>query len=320
MLRLLAQRGEQGYDDIAALKGLSTEDVRAQVRDAVKQLEDEGLPPPAIPGMAAEPQAEPEAPKPPAPEQPEPPVKPEPSVQAAPPPLPPPPLSPPRPAPKPPRAKGQSSGISLPKDRGVRAAIGAGVLVVVAVIVVLIVGGGGGGGSSTTSTSSETEPASAGGSSSGSSKELTKAVLSPVPGGEGSGVAIFGRVKNKLALQVEAQGLQPTSQGESYTVWLAESPQKMLPLASTETDKHGRIAAQFEVPTEVLAYLANETFGQIVLSRTSNALLKVALKKATSEKKSPAYTGTHVLEGTVTGPIVGAAKRLEEAKKESEGG
>ncbi|HEX8752488.1 MAG TPA: Lrp/AsnC family transcriptional regulator, partial [Solirubrobacterales bacterium] len=49
MLRLLAQRGEQGYEDIAALKGLSVEEVRDQARAAVRQLEDEGLPPPAIP-------------------------------------------------------------------------------------------------------------------------------------------------------------------------------------------------------------------------------------------------------------------------------
>ena len=45
MLRLLAQR-EQGYEDIAALMGLSVDEVRAKVKDALAQLEDEGLPPP----------------------------------------------------------------------------------------------------------------------------------------------------------------------------------------------------------------------------------------------------------------------------------
>lgn len=318
MLRLLAQRGEQGYEDIAALKGVSTDEVRAQVRDAVKQLEDEGLPPPAIPGMAPAP-AEAPAPPPPPPE-PEPPA-PKP-VEAAPPPPPPKPEpepAQPKPAAKKPSGDGSRPSISLPQDRGVRAAIAAGALVVVAVIVVLIVGGSGGGGSSTTSTTSGSETAAETGTSPTASNKVTKAVLSPVPGGEGTGVAIFGRVKNKLALQVEATGLEPTDKSESYTIWLAESPQKMLPLASAEANKQGRIAAQFEVPTEVLAYLANETFGQIVISRTSNALLKASLAKATKEKKAPAYTGTHVLEGTVTGPIVGAAKRQEETG-ESEGG
>ena len=48
MLRLLAQR-EQGYEDIAALMGLSVDDVRAKVTDALAQLEDEGVAPPPVP-------------------------------------------------------------------------------------------------------------------------------------------------------------------------------------------------------------------------------------------------------------------------------
>ncbi|HEX8752715.1 MAG TPA: hypothetical protein VF731_04785 [Solirubrobacterales bacterium] len=217
-------------------------------------------------------------------------------------------------APPPPRG-GPKPKPSPPKDPGARAAIAVGLIAVVAIVVILIVGGSGGGGSSTTSGGAGAETSGEGTASpTSSSKELTQAILRPVAGGEGEGKAIFGRVKNKLALQVEASGLQPTKQGEAYTVWLAASPKKMLPLANAQTDKNGRIAAQFEVPTEVLAYLANETFGRIVVSRTSVALLKAALKKASSEKKAPIYTGTHVLEGTVTGPIVGAAKRLEEEK------
>jgi len=35
MLRLLAQRGEEGYDDVAALMGLSVEEVRAKVAEAL---------------------------------------------------------------------------------------------------------------------------------------------------------------------------------------------------------------------------------------------------------------------------------------------
>jgi hypothetical protein len=321
MLRLLAQRGEQGYEDIAALKGLSVEEVRAQARDAVRQMEDEGLPAPAIPlepsasSAPAEPAKEPTAATPPPPPEP---AQPAPEAPAEPPP--PPPLPPRDAAPKPPPgettppARHAKPKPGLPKDPGARAAIAVGLIAVVAIVVILLVGGGGGSGSSTTSGTAGSETAAEGTTSPTSSKELTQAILNPVAGGEGEGKAIFGRVKNKLALQVEATGLQPTEQGQAYTIWLAASPQKMLPLANAQTDRKGRIAAQFQVPTEVLAYLANETFGQIVVSRTSVALLKAALKKASSEKKAPIYTGTHVLEGTVTGPIVGAAKRLEEEK------
>jgi pyruvate/2-oxoglutarate dehydrogenase complex dihydrolipoamide acyltransferase (E2) component len=48
MLRLLAQR-EQGYDDIAALMGLSVGEVRAKVVGALAQLEAEGEPRPDVP-------------------------------------------------------------------------------------------------------------------------------------------------------------------------------------------------------------------------------------------------------------------------------
>src|ERR1700759_3717433 len=66
MLRLLAQ-GEQGYADIAALMGLSEEDVRAKVVGALAQLQAEGKPapdiPPPIPG-GAKPAAEATPPEP----------------------------------------------------------------------------------------------------------------------------------------------------------------------------------------------------------------------------------------------------------------
>src|ERR1700712_2924405 len=48
MLRLLAS-GEQGYDGIAALMGLSVTEVRAKVVGALAQLEAEGKPVPDVP-------------------------------------------------------------------------------------------------------------------------------------------------------------------------------------------------------------------------------------------------------------------------------
>ena len=148
------------------------------------------------------------------------------------------------------------------------------------------------------------------------SRKVTKALLEPVDGSDAIGIAIFGRVKKSLALQVAAEGLEPTDKGESYTIWLAASPQKMLPLASTnEVGDNGRLAAQVEAPVEVLAYLADETFGQIAITRTEDSRLESTLREATKKKQAPAYTGEEVLVGNVEGPIVGAAKRLEEQRK-----
>jgi hypothetical protein len=316
MLRLLAQR-EQGYDDIAALMGLSVDEVRAKVKDALSQLEDEGVAPPVLP-------VEPPPAEEPAVEEP---AKPGPEAAAvteppAPPKPPAPEVDPPAPAAaaatspaQPKRTPPPRPSLSLPKSGGARAAIAAGALVLVALIVVLAVSGGGSSsssGSSTTAAAGEgattaEEPSST--TAADGSKEVTQAILSPVNGGDAKGLAVFGRVKNSLALQIEASGLAPTAKGQSYAVWLFESPQKMLPLATTAVTKSGKIGAQVEVPTEVLAYLAKETFDQIDISLTSDAALKASLSKATKEKKSPAYTGTDVLRGKITGPIIGAASR-----------
>jgi hypothetical protein len=305
MLRLLAQR-EQGYDDLAALMGLSVDEVRAKVKDALAQLEREGEAPPPIPEQPAspeppaqpEPVAEPVQPAAPVPPpEPKPPAQPDPPVAAA--------LKSAAPA----KSPSSRPRPALPQSGGARAAMAAGLAVVALVIVVLVVGGGDNSGDTTTASSDTTSGAEETGGGDTANPKLTQAVLSAVDGSAAQGLASFGRVKNSLALQIEAEGLKPSGKGQSYTVWLYESPQKMLPLATTAVGKSGKIGAQVQVPTEVLAYLAKETFDQIDVSLTSDAALKASLAKATREKKAPAYTGTDVLRGRITGPIIGAASR-----------
>lgn len=300
ILRLLAQRGAQGYEDLAALMGISTAEVHARAQQAAADLEAEGIPAPEIPAPA---EGSGEAPPPkPAPKEP-------PAKQT-----PPAPKSQPEPvAPIPHHEHGHSPKevareVKLLENRGLWAIL-AGAAIIVVFLVILFVGGGDDSSSDSTTTSSTRENTTAlEEAAARQGKEVTKAVLNPVDGSGASGVAIFGRVKKKLALQVFAQGLQETGDGEGYTVWLAASETKMLPLASSAVGKDGKIGAQVEVPVEVLAYLANETFNQITITRTDESQLKASLAQATKEKEAPAYTGTPVLRGTVTGPIVGAAK------------
>ena len=90
-------------------------------------------------------------------------------------------------------------------------------------------------------------------------------------------------------MPVVAEGLEPSPKGESYTVWVADSPQKMLRLSSTDVPKSGKIAAQFEVPTEVLAYLAEGTFDQIVVTATNEAQLNASFDQGEKEGKLPIY-------------------------------
>jgi hypothetical protein len=337
MLRLLAS-GEQGYADIAALLGLSEDEVRAKVVGALAQLQAEGKPapnvPPPVPG-GAQPAAE-VAPPEPEPVAEAPAAADEPAIADAIAPLPP---SPPS---GPPPSGGRT--ITLPSGRGAWLLGGGLVAAIVVIVVVILVASGGGGGDSSSTTAAEApaNPAAEEGASKGAAeeggtgeeagtseepsgevgtaKEPTEAELTAVDGSEATGRAAFGRFKNKLALVVEATGLEPTTAGtDSYWIWLAQSPKKMLPLASTEVKASGKgagtIAAEYEVPVEVVSYLATGTFDQLTITLANNAQIKASVEAAKKNKTTPAYTGKAVLRGTVTGPIVGLAIREKEEKE-----
>lgn len=313
MLRLLAQR-EQGYDDLAALMGLSVDEVRAKVKDALAQLEAEGEPVPAV----APP--EPEGPAPVAPVAPEPGVsEPEAGEEEPPPPSKEPPAAAPKAAPKAkakPAARaaapsGDRPKLSLPKDRGVQAAIGLGLVAIVGLVVLLIVGGSGGGSSSEGGSASA--GTTTGTNAAAENSGLTQAILSPVDGGEGEGRAFFGRVRKQAALQVEATGLEPSPAGSAYTIWLYKSPKLALRVGAVKVGKNGGIAVQLPIPTELLGYISGGAFDQIDISLTKNAAYAAEVARSKKEKQLPEHVGTSVLRGQIEGPIV------EKAEAEAEG-
>jgi hypothetical protein len=312
MLRLLAQR-EEGYEDMAALMGISVEEVRSRVKEALAEVdqaevaaeqpsEPEPTPPPPT---AAEPTAAPPPPRPPAPPQP---------VAEAPAPTPPtPPAAEPaqaatkakpastkRPGSRPP----QLPRLKLPKDRGALIGLAAGAAAVLVVVIVLIVGGGGDS-SSSTATAGEggTTPATA------KNQNLTQAILAPVDGGETGGVALFGRFKKNVLLQVTAKGLEPSGSGESYAVWLSHSGKAMVPVGTAKAPDSGNLATRFQIPTAVLLLIARGAFDEVDVTRTSDATLSAAIATARKNKTESAYTGTDIMRGKITGPFVGAATK-----------
>jgi hypothetical protein len=315
MLRLLSQR-EQGYEDIAALMGLSLEEVRSKVSEALGELDEseqkqseaeanaEPEPTATEPEKPAEAKAVPEPPSAPAAKEPET----ETPAEEAPGPA----IAAPRPK-LPPTTPSRRPSIRLPADQRLLAG---GLAGGVAVILILVLALSGGGSSSRPTTTSSSSGGSSGSkaSNASSNSSLTGAVLKPVNGSNAKGLALFGRLKNQVALEVEAQGLEPSGSGESYAIWLARSPTSMVPIASTEVGNSGRIAAEYQVPNEVLVFLASGAFDELTITRVANSQFKSAVTKAKAEKKTPTYTGTDVLRGKVTGPIVGAA-----AKKRSSG-
>jgi len=286
MLRLLAQRGEEGYEDIAALMGITVDEVRQRVKEALVEV--------------AEPEATPEAPEPPAAPAPPPhptPEAPQPVVE-----------EPPAPSTAAGKQRPRLPNAKLPKDRGALIGLGAGLLVLIVLAIVLIVGGS----SSSTDTPASTESAQ-GGTTPATSENanLTQAVLSPVDGSDASGTALFGRFKKNVLLQVTAEGLEPSPSGQSYAIWLSHSGKAMVPVGTAKVPDSGNLAARFQIPTAVLVLVARSAFDEIDITRTTDATLSAAIAKARQSKSESAYTGTDVLRGKITGPFVGAASKAK---------
>jgi hypothetical protein len=300
MLRLLAQR-EEGYGDIAALTGSSVEDVRSKVRDALAGIEGGAVPAKAPEPKAAEPEKAPEPP----------PADPEPAP-APPPPKPKP--AAPKPAQKAPArpaaAKASSPALKLPEDQGVRRALlagGAVVAVIVLLLVTGVLGGGDVGSDADTTTAAETPVAAETDLPVNDGKEPTEARLEAVDGSDATGQALFGRSGQAVVMLLTAKGLQPSPQGQSYTVTLVRSENQRLPLVATEATEAGVISGRFQVSAQVLGLLAGG-FNQMEISLVDDDVLRAALAEARKSKKAPNYEGTTVLEGPVTGPIVEAGE------------
>jgi hypothetical protein len=299
MLKLLAQR-EEGYEDMAAVMGISVEEVRERVKEALAEVDE----PEAATEEAPEPPAAPTpppTPPAPAPESPRPTAEvalAAPSATAA--------VEPAATASKTPPSGPGPGGLRsrMPKDRGALIGLGAGVLVVLIFAIVLIVAGGGDGSdSSTTAGSAETGQ---GGTTptAAESESLTEAILSPTDGGDASGKALFGRYKKSVLLQVEADGLAPSPSGQSYAIWLYRSPKVALQIGAVPVTGSGKIATQFKIPAQLLAYIASGAFNQIDISLISNATYKAAFEKAKKENRLPPYSGESVLRGKITGPAI----------------
>jgi hypothetical protein len=264
----LLAQREQGYEDMAALMGIGVDEVRARVAEALAELEKSEAPP--------------SAPEPPAPKKPPKPARP---AKAA-----------PKPRPR----------VALPTDRRARIGIAAGAAVV-ALLILLVAGVFGGGGDGDSS-------GSAGAGSTGGSIQAvtdpnaTQAVLSPPNGGDAGGRAVLGRIGRTAVLKVDAEGLEPSPAGQVYTVWLYRSPQVVLRVGAVRVPESGGIAAQFPLPTQLLAYIAGGAFDQIDISLTSNAAYAAEVAAAKRERRLPALTGESVLRGEITGRLIEAGR------------
>ncbi len=256
MLRLLAQR-EQGYDDIAALMGLSVEEVRAKVdgragpargrRQARRRRR------PAPPGAAADA----EEPRPTDPVTPEEPLARSPRAGRAAG------CRPSLPRRVPPRANAlrpPGPRLSLPSEqRRPRGDRRRRPVVLVVLVVVLIVSGGGG-----DSTRPPPAPATARSHRRNSgerrhrteARKPTQAVLEPVGGASGraSRSSAGSRTRSPCRSKPTASNRPPRA-SPTPSGWRSRR-RRCCRWPRPRSARTARIGAQFEVPTEVLAYLA----------------------------------------------------------------
>jgi hypothetical protein len=297
MLRLLAQR-EEGYDDIAALMGLSVGEVRVRVKEALEGLDDSGQ-------GTAEPS--PQEPSPP-PSMPSPKPAKSPSAVAKPQK----PLPKPSPKPSPSSPKSAAMGalrLSMPKDQGTRRAIVAGLGVTLVLALLLVTGVlGGGSDSSESTTASTNNPSTEASEPASSTKQPTQAVLKAVDGSDGKGAALFGRAGQEVLMAFHADGLAPTANGQSYVISLSRSPAERGPIAAVKVGESGEVNEQLKVSPESVGLLASG-FDEMEVSLVSNAKLQSALEQAKKTGGVPAYSGTTVLRGQVEGPAVNAVAK-----------
>jgi hypothetical protein len=192
------------------------------------------------------------------------------------------------------------------------------------VVVVLLVSGGGDSSSSTASTAGGSTGATEEGATenAAAAKEPTEAILEPVGGGTASGKATFGvgklKGKRQLILEIAAEGLSPTKAGETYAVSFAKTSKQVLPMAATPVKANGKIEAATYLPNQIAEYLAAEVFTEIFISKANEKQLTAALSSSSKTGRAPAYFGETVLRGTITGPIVGIAKREKEEEEEEQ--
>jgi hypothetical protein len=200
-------------------------------------------------------------------------------------------------------APAAGGGLSSSQRRLIAALVGAGALVAVIVLLVTVVFSGGdddnGGGKTTASNGSSDN-----GTTTGNPGTLTKAILQPEGGGSGSGVAIFGRVRNVPVLEVRAIDLEPSPKGSNYSIWLFRNDNVALRVGGVKVDDSGRILTQIPIPTQALGFVANGTFDTIVVTQTDDAEFAAEVAQAKKDKRLPKLTGDVVLRGEISGPAV----------------
>ena len=115
--------------------------------------------------------------------------------------------------------------------------------------------------------------------------------------------AAFGRVGNdQPALRVNIAGLAPTTQDQSYIIWLYNTDQLAFPLGRNQVAQDGNLRGDAVIPNAIVPLLPQ--FGCVDVSLATVAETQAALKQAVKGRSLPAHTGASVLRGEIPRPGV----------------
>lgn len=216
----------------------------------------------------------------------------------------------PKPAPEggpdvgaPARSAGGRFGDALSGKRSqvIAGAAGAAVLIVVVVLAIAGVFGGGG-----DSSSSKGSGGNGGNSQTAGNQGPPRANLEAQDGSDAKGVAVLGQIRRVPTLQVTAFNLDPTSNGDSYAIWLRSS-QTAIPLGRTKVGKSGRMQVRLPLPSQLLQFIGDRTLTSVDVSLVSDSGFKKTVSQARSRKKLPQFTGKSILSGQIIGSGLSSA-------------
>lgn len=186
-------------------------------------------------------------------------------------------------------SSGFFSSLSMPQRRLLAILVLAAVLVV-GVIAVLVFAG-----------------SDDGGDGNGEQPAPTTAVLRSVDGETGRGVVQFGFSGTDFAADLQFNGLEPSEQGQSYTLWLFGSGGSF-PINQARVNNSGAITGQVIINQAILCLIASDFFTEMRLSRVNNDEMTRTIDEAVENggggqaDSLPEFVGDTVLDGAISMP------------------
>lgn len=188
-------------------------------------------------------------------------------------------------------------------DGGIQPAKGGALLVAALLTIVALLSGCGDSSSSGDESTATSETASA--KSLGPGR--TGAVLEPVDGSEASGTALVlpQTPKRTAHFKVKLEGLEPSTNGGQYVVWLKKTRHDMVPLYSYPVGKSGVFAHEWTPNPLHVGFVEKGTKDKFLITLAKNHAEHEETLDGGKTAYDPPFIGEPVAEGVIAGPRSG---------------